>query len=136
MDPDNEDTIISLSDDYQMDLYTTGNVYMTYPAYGKTLADWDYGKQMNLDSIVTPYLTFEGYVTEENASMMAELDALSADIMSRIEKMSAAEFEDAISDLKKELKDSAVLTAATGITETDIGPCAVYNAYFTENYPS
>ena len=136
VDPDNEDTIISLSDDYQMDLYTTGNVYMTYPAYGKTMADWDYGKQMNLDSIVTPYLTFEGYVTEENASMMAELDALSADIMARIEKMSAAEFEDAISDLKKELKDSAVLTAATGITETDIGPCAVYNAYFTENYPS
>ena len=136
IDPDNEDTIISLSDDYKMDLYTTGNVYMTYPDYGKTMADWDYGKQQNLESIVTPYLTFEGYVTEENAEMMAELDALSADIKSRIDKMTAAEFEEAISELKKELKDNEVLTAATGVTEEDIGPCALYNAYFTENYPS
>lgn len=136
IDPDNEDTIISLSDDYKMDLYTTGNVYMTYPDYGKTMADWDYGKQQNLESIVTPYLTFEGYVTEENAEMMAELDALSADIKSRIDKMTAAEFEEAISELKKELKDNEILTAATGVTEEDIGPCALYNAYFTENYPS
>ncbi len=136
IDPDNEDTIISLSDDYKMDLYTTGNVYMTYPTYGKTLADWDYGKQQNLDSIVTPYLTFEGYVTEENAEMIAELDKLSADYMKRIEGMTAAEFKEAISDFKKELKDNEPMTAATSITEDSFGPCAVYNTYFTETYPS
>ncbi|MBR4960919.1 MAG: hypothetical protein IKY52_08490, partial [Clostridia bacterium] len=123
IDPENEDTIVSLSDDYQMDLYTTGNVYMTYPGYGKTLADWDYGKQQNLDSIVTPYLMFGEYVTEENAAMIAELDALSADIMKRIEAMSAAEFKEAISDLKKELKVCEPLLAATDVTDEGVGPC-------------
>ena len=136
IDPENEDTIVALSDDYQMDIYTTGNVYMTYPAYGKTMADWDYAKQQNLDSIVTPYLTFDTYITEENAEMLAELDKLSADIMKQIDGMSAAEFKEAISQFKKDLKDSEVLNAAIDVTDAGYGPCAVYNKYFSEEYPS
>ena len=136
IDPENEDAIISLSDDYKMDIYTTGNVYMTYPDYGKTMADWDYGKQQNLDSMVSPYLTFEGYVTEENAELMADLDALSAEYKKQIDDMTAEELKEAITQFKKDLKNDATMSAAIDVTEEATGPCAVYNTYYTENYPS
>ncbi len=136
IDPENEDTIVSLSDDYKMDLYSTGNVYMTYPDYGKTLADWDYGKAQNLESMVSPYLTFEGWKTEENADLLADLDALSADYKAQIDAMTAEELKAAINQFKKDLKNDETMKAVTDVGEEAIGPCAVYNAYYTENYPS
>ncbi len=136
VDPENEDTIVALSDDYQMDLYATGNVYMTYPDYGMTLADWDYGKAQNLESMVSPYLTFPGYKTEANADLLADLDALSAEYKAQIDAMTAEELKAAINQFKKDLKNNEVLAAATDITDEGIGPCAEYNKYYTEEYPS
>ncbi len=140
LDPDNEDTIVKLSDDYQMDLYATGNVYMTYPDYGMTMADWDAGKQQNLDSMVSPYLTFDFSTIYEmegaDPDLKDDLVALSKTYKDQIDVMTADELKAAINQFKKELKNDKVLSAATDVTDEGTGPCAVYNAYYTENYPS
>ncbi len=140
IDPDNEDTIIKLSDDYQMDLYSTGNVYMTYPDYGMTMADWDAGKQQNLDSMVSPYLTFDFSTIYEmegaDPNLKDDLAKLSKEYKEQIDAMTAEEFKAAINQFKKDLKKDETMTAATDVTDEGTGPCAVYNAYFTENYPS
>ena len=136
VDPDNPDTIQLLSDEYQMDINATGNVYMTYPEPGKTLDDWAVGKQQNLDSMVTPYLTFEGYITDENKSLMEDLAKLSAEYKERIDNMTAAELEESVSQLKKDLKNDATMTAVLDIKDDAIGPAKVYNNYFSETYPS
>ena len=136
IDPDNPDTIQTLSDEYQMDINATGNVYMTYPEPGKTLDDWAVGKQQNLDSMVTPYLTFEGYITDENKSLMEDLAKLSAEYKERIDNMTAAELEESVSQLKKDLKNDATMTAVLDIKDDAIGPAKVYNNYFSETYPS
>ena len=139
IDPENEDTIIALSDDYQMDLYSTGNVYMTYPDYGMTMADWDAGKAQNLDSMVTPYLTFDFSTIYEmegaDPALKDDLAALSKEIKEQIDSMTADELKEAINQFKKDLKNNEVMAAATDITDEGKGPCAVYNAYYTENYP-
>ena len=135
IDPDNENTIQVLSNDYQMDINATGNVYMTYPAPGKTLDDWAVGKQQNLDSMVTPYLTFEGYITDENKSLMEDLAKLSAEYKEKIDNMTAAELEENLSQMKKDLKNDATMTAVLDIKDDAIGPVKVYNNYFAETYP-
>ena len=119
-----------------MDLNATGNVYMTYPAPGKTLDDWAAGKQQNLDSIVTPYLTFEGYITDENKSLMEDLAKLSAEYKQKIDSMSAAELEASLSQMKKDLKSDETMTAVLDIKDESVGPVKVYNTYFSEAYPS
>lgn len=140
VDPSNDETIISLSDDYKMDLYSTGNVYMTYPDYGMTMADWDAGKQQNLDSMVSPYLTFDFSTIYEmegaDPDLKTKLAELSKNYKDQIDSMTADELKSAINQFKKELKSDEVMSAATDITDTGKGPCAVYNAYYTENYPS
>ncbi len=96
--------IVKLSDTYKMNLADTGNVYMTYPDY-ETPMNWDSAKAQNLESFypVTYYLT--NYVHEGNSELIAELDAYNAEMLERIEKLSAAEFKDSVSKLKKEVSE-------------------------------
>lgn len=136
IDPENEDTIIRLSDDYQMDINATGNVYMTYPEPGKTLDDWATGKQQNLDSMVTPYLTFEGYITEDNKALMEDLAKLSKEYKDKIDSMTAAELEENLSQMKKDLKNDTTMTAVLDVKDESKGPVKVYNDYFASAYPS
>lgn len=136
IDPENEDTIIRLSDDYQMDINATGNVYMTYPEPGKTLDDWATGKQQNLDSMVTPYLTFEGYITDDNKALMEDLAKLSKEYKDKIDSMTAAELEENLSQMKKDLKNDTTMTAVLDVKDESKGPVKVYNDYFASAYPS
>ena len=64
-----------------------------------------------------------------------DLAALSKEIKDQIDSMTADELKEAINQFKKDLKNNEVMAAATDITDEGKGPCAVYNAYYTENYP-
>ena len=103
---DTQDTIRILNNDYQMDLVTTGNVYMTYPGEGMSMDYWDYGKQQNIDSISSPYIKFKGYINDNNKDLIKQLDDLSKEYKAKLDALTYAEFDDAISEYKKELKDS------------------------------
>ncbi|MCQ2770486.1 MAG: hypothetical protein MJ236_01640 [Clostridia bacterium] len=51
-------TITRLNHDYMMDINTTGNIYKGYPEEGMLPDQWEYVKKTNLDSLLSPYLTY------------------------------------------------------------------------------
>lgn len=97
--------IVQLKDDYNMNLIDTGNVYMTYPAYGEPM-DWAAAKTQNLDSYypVTYYMT--DYIHEGNQEYIAEFDKFCKQIADKIAAMDAATFKASVSDLKREVEDN------------------------------
>lgn len=104
-----KDTIKILSNDYQMRLTDTGNVYMTYPAAGRPMSDWDAGKEMNLDMISSPFIKYPGSVTEENKELLEQLVEISKDYKARLDACPFAEFEDFVAEMKQEIKENEVL---------------------------
>jgi len=59
-------TIQRLNNTYMMNNGLTGNVYMGYPEEGQVFNAWDYYKQTNLDSAVSPFLLLYVEETELN----------------------------------------------------------------------
>ncbi len=97
--------IVQLSEDYNMSLIDTGNVYMTYPDYG-TPIDWSSSKTQNLDSYypVTFYMT--DYVHESNEALVAEFDKFCKQIETQIAGMDAATFRNSVATLRTLVNDN------------------------------
>lgn len=102
-DEEDSNIIVKLSDDYKMNLNETGNVYMTYPDYGVSMKLWDSAKDQNADSYYSPVLSFPSYVNDANKNLFKDLDKLSADIMKRINAMTADEFKANVSKFESEV---------------------------------
>ncbi len=133
-DRDNPDVIKILSDDYSMNLLETGNVYMTYPGEGMPLSYWNYGKQQNLDAIVSPYFAFgDDYITEENREKMEELAALSATYKARIDALTAAEFKEQLDVIKAELKENELMIELLD-DEIETSPAYLYADFYSYTY--
>lgn len=135
---DSKDTIKVISNDYKMRITDTGNVYMTYPGPGRPMSDWDAGKQMNLDMISSPFIKFPGVVTEENKQYLEELAVLSKDFKARMEACPFAEWDDFVTEIKKEIKANELISKNlldnSGEVSTSI--LGFYNDWHDENYPS
>ena len=134
---DNKDTIKILKDSYKMRLTDTGNVYMTYPGPGRPMSDWDAGKQMNLDMISDPFMKFPGVVTEENRARLEQLVEASKQYKERLDALTSEEYEDAITEIKKEIKNDELIKGLldnSGEVPTSI--LGFYNDWHDENYPS
>lgn len=131
---DTQDTIRILNNDYQMDLVTTGNVYMTYPGEGMSMDYWDYGKQQNIDSISSPYIKFKGYINDNNKDLIKQLDDLSKEYKAKLDALTYAEFDDAISEYKKELKDSELFNQLTDL-ENENSVASIYSTWHDDLYP-
>lgn len=118
---ENDDgTIRQLNGDYVMNLVETGNTFITYPGYNRSMDEWEYAKTANLESTTSPFLGFTGYVNEYTEKHFKEIEKISADIFPRIEKMSAQEFKDALADIRKEINASESFKwLITTDTETD-----------------
>ncbi len=133
---DSEETIEILSDDYQMDLLETGNVYMTYPGEGRSMDEWEIGKQKNIDAMCDPYIGFTGHVIDENEAQMKELEELSKIYKEKIDNCSAADFKDAINEWKNELKEEEAFVALTDALNNENSIPAVYLSWYDQTYPS
>ncbi len=133
-DEDTQETIKILSNDYQMNLVDTGNVYMTYPGEGISMDYWDYGKQQNLDSIASPFMKFEGYANDANKATLDELAKVSKEYKEKLDALTYAEFDEAIAAFKDEVKANEAFVAATN-AEDENSPLSVYTAWFEELYP-
>ena len=131
---DTQDTIRILNNDYQMDLVTTGNVYMTYPGEGMSIDYWDYGKQQNIDSISSPYIKFKGYINDNNKDLIKQLDDLSKEYKAKLDALTYAEFDDAISEYKKELKESELFKQLTDL-ENENSVASIYSTWHDDLYP-
>ncbi len=102
---ENEDVIDILSDDYKMNLLETGNVYMTYPAAGVPMSDWDLLKAQNLDVRGNPYIGLKRteYITEENKAAFDAIADVSKQYKDRIDAMTAEEFKASVEDMISEV---------------------------------
>lgn len=90
-----------LRDDYKMDLVETGNVFITYPGEGIPMSYWEDGIKQNLDSLLDPLIRFTNFIDDENRKYFDMLDEESAEMFDRVSKMTAAEFEESVDDLKE-----------------------------------
>lgn len=131
---DTKDTIRILNNDYQMDLVSTGNVYMTYPAEGVSMDYWKYGKQQNIDSISSPYIKFKDYITDGNKDLVKQLDELSKEYKEKFDALTYAEFSDALSAYKKEVKNNDVFKELTDL-ENENAIAAIYSTWHDDLYP-
>lgn len=103
-DEENSDIIVKLSDEYKMNIEDTGNEFITYPDYGKSMDNWKYAKEQNLNSYYPITGNFKNYQNEDNAALLAEFDAFNADLKKRIDGMKADEFKSAIASLENEVE--------------------------------
>ena len=134
---DDHDTIKILKDSYKMRLTDTGNVYMTYPGPGRPMSDWDAGKQMNLDMISDPFMKFPGVLTENNEDLLKQLAEVSKEYMARLDALPSEGYEDAITEIKKEIKNDEFLKGL--LDNSGENPNSIlqfYNDWHDENYPS
>ena len=135
-DEDTKETISILSDDYQMDIVKTGNVYMTYPGEGISMDYWAYGKQQNIDSISSPYMKFTGYVNDANKAQLAELAELSKTYKATIDATPFAEWKTTVDAIKKEIKDNELINSLLDAEENENSIASIYGAWYDENYPA
>lgn len=98
-----------MNNEYMMDIYKTGNVYMAYPEEGMPLNIWEMAKKQNLVSRAKVDDSFSGFVIPDDIE--EEVDPETGDVISEAFKVDLAPAE-ALSDASKELK-AALDSAAT-----------------------
>jgi len=129
---ESKDTIRILNKDYSMNLYETGNVYMTYPGEGQTIESWSYGKQQNLDSI---YLNFPAAVTSNNKATVNELDPISAKYKKTFDSLTLDQYKEMVTRFERELASnetvSKLLDASDG--NSFVG---IYDKWYKNNNPT
>lgn len=136
-DANGEDTIKIISDEYQMELINTGNVFATYPGEGLPMSYWDDGRQQNIDSLASPFLGFTVDKNDEKNEKYFEnlklLDEYSATIYARVDAMTAAEFTEALPNLKEEINASKAYNNNLDSDNFD-SLISRYFSYYDEHY--
>ena len=105
-DPDTKDTIKIISNDYSMDLYETGNVFMTYAGEGKTMDYWEEFKAHNRDTISDPFMKMPSYVNDNNREDIEELLRLNEEYKARIDAITYENFNAEIKQIRAELAEN------------------------------
>ena len=114
-DEENSDIIVKLSDEYKMNIYETGNLYMTYPDYGVGLDYWETAKQQNLMSYIPVTYALTDYVNEYNQDSINKINQLSAQIWAQMESMTSEEFDNNISKFAAQVNSSEAFQKLTYI---------------------
>lgn len=135
---DSKDTIKVISNDYQMRLTDTGNVYLTYPGPGRPMSDWDAGKEMNLNMVSSPFIKFTGVVNETTQPYLEQLVDLSKEYRQKIDDCPYEEWEDFVSAMKKEVnkENELVKGLLDNSGEVAYSVYQVYSDWHDDNYPS
>ena len=101
------------------------------------MSDWDAGKKMNLEMISDPFMKFPGVLTENNKELLEQLVEVSKQYKERLDALTSEEYDDAITEIKKEIKNDPFLKGLLDNTGED--PNSIlqfYNDWHDENYPS
>lgn len=136
-DPDTKEYIKILSDDYQMNMIDTGNVYMTYPGEGQPISDWEPYKAQNLESTISPYVGMPSFIDETNEADMAEIAKLSKEYKARFDAMTLENWDEELDLIKDEIKANELLKNHTNNrSEAENGLIVKYKEWYQEVYPS
>lgn len=135
-DPDTKEYIKILSDDYQMNMIDTGNVYMTYPGEGQPISDWEPYKAQNLESTISPYVGMPSFIDETNEADMAEIGRLSKEYKARFDAMTLENWDEELDLIKDEIKANELLKNHTNNrSEAENGLIVKYKEWYQEVYP-
>lgn len=135
-DPDTKEYINILSDDYQMNMIDTGNVYMTYPGEGQPISDWEPYKAQNLESTISPYVGMPSFFDETNAADMAEIAKLSKEYKARFDAMTLENWDEELDLIKDEIKANELMKNHTNNrSEAENGLVVKYKEWYQEVYP-
>ena len=122
-----------LRDDYKMKLVETGNVFITYPEAGVPMSYWADGRKQNQDSLLDPMIRFTDYINEDNKKYFDMLDEESAAMLAKVNKMSAAEFEENVNALKEEVSKSESYFWQTDAEQDEFDSLAkLYSEFYAE----
>ncbi len=101
-DEDGATSLVRLNEDYMMDIYATGNVFLAYPEPEMSADVWENGKVQNRGSLVNPLLGFDmaefaasGVTTSSSVSLSKEgynvsfTSGYSVDVLSQNETLAA-----------------------------------------------
>lgn len=134
----NEDTglLEKLNNDYNVNIVDTGNVYMTYPGEGMSMDYWDYSKQQNQDSIVSPYLKYTDFVPAGGEALAAQLAELSAEYWQKIEDCPSESWADFVAEMKAEVDALPLIVQMLDIETEAPTPGYVYEDFYLTMYPA
>jgi len=136
-DPDTKETIKILSNDYQMNMVDTGNVYMTYPGEGQPISDWEAYKQQNLESTSSPYIAMPSFIDENNEADMKEIAKLSKEYKARLDALTVENWDDEIDLIKDEIKNNELIQNHINTRkEYENGLVMKYQEWYQEVYPA
>lgn len=105
-----------MNNDYMMDLYKTGNVYMAYPEEGMPLDIWEMSKKQNLVSGTYAEDAFGGFVIPEDTP--EETDAESGEVTKEaftVDFASSTALAEASAELKAALDSAATYEEYTAL---------------------
>lgn len=137
VDADTKEEIRILSDDYQMRMVDTGNVYMTYPGEGQPMSDWEAYKLLNLESTSSPYISMPSFIDDTNAADLAEIEKISKEYKARMDALTYEEWEDGIDLFKDEIKENALIqNHMNARKEAENGLIMKYQEWYEGVYPA
>lgn len=98
---------------------------------------WDDYRQQNLDSLLYPLIKFQDYIDDDNKEYFDEMKSYSAEIYSRISKMSAKSLKrrQLPSKRKLQIRSYIILWSMTNRPEAGYDSLIVkYTSFYNENF--
>ncbi len=130
----NEDeTVTRLNDDYTMNLVHTGNVYMASLEEGTDPELWEYAKEVNLSSHLTPFSVVPGIKNENNAANFAEIEKISGDYYDRMMAVSLEDVDTFFKDADAELNENELFKVMVD-GKSENGAAFIYSTFYAENF--
>lgn len=130
---DVDGVVIKLSDDYDIDLKYTGNMFIAYPPEGSYPTVWEDCKAQNLELRDAPYFGFvyEDIISEESMKAIADI---SEKYYAELENVTYAQFDSWIANTVAQLKADETVNEYISFTNTE-GLAYAYNEWFFELFP-
>ncbi len=126
-------TVTKLNDDYNMNILYTGNVYMASLEEGTDPNVWEYAKDVNLNSYLTPFSVVPGLKNKENAANYAEIEKLSEDLYKRLMEVSLEDVDTFFKEAEAELTANELFKQMVD-GKWENGASFIYSAFYAEHF--
>ncbi|MCD7776206.1 MAG: hypothetical protein LUH54_02405 [Firmicutes bacterium] len=131
---DDDGKVVRLNNEYMMNILYTGNTYVAYPEEDMDINQWEYDKQKNTDSILSPFLYVNGLRNSSNASYYTQIETLSAEIYEQLMSISLEEVDDKFKEFNSLIAENEYFAAMVSDEDWEYGAAYIYSEFYAENY--
>ncbi|MCD7783516.1 MAG: ABC transporter substrate-binding protein [Firmicutes bacterium] len=131
---DDEGKVVRLNNEYMMNILYTGNTYVAYPEEGMDINQWEYDKQKNTDSILSPFLYVYGLKNSSNESYYEAIETLSAEIYEQLMSISLDEVDDKFKEFNSLIRENEYFAAMISDEDWEYAAAYIYSEFYAENY--